>query len=50
MVNASKSGLNILQSCSGTCFNWIKDFKFENVIYVWASVFALKITHAQLLV
>ena len=30
--------------------HWVKDIEFESVIAVWASVFALKITHAQLVV
>ena len=30
--------------------HWVKDVEFESVIAVWASNFALKITHAQLVV
>ena len=45
---ATKRGLDILQSCSGNASHWVKDVEFESVITVWASVFALKITHAQL--
>ena len=30
--------------------HWVKDVEFEGVIAAWASVFALKITYAQLVV
>ena len=30
--------------------HWVKDVEFESVFAIWASVFALKITHAQLVV
>ena len=43
-------GLDILQSCSVLVSHWVKDVEFESVIAGWASVFALKITHVQLLV
>ena len=50
VVKATKHGLDILQSCSNLASHWVKDVVFESVIAVWASVFALKITHAQLAV
>ena len=48
MVKATKLGLHILQSCSVLASHWVEDVEFESVIAVWASVFALKITHAKL--
>ena len=50
MVKATKPGLDILQSCSGHASRWVTDVEFESVIAVWASVFAAKITHAQIVV
>ena len=50
MVRATKPGLDILQSCSGYASHRAKNIKFVSVIAAWASVFALKSTHAQLLV
>ena len=50
MVKATKPGLDILQSSSGHGSHWVKDDEFESVIAVWASEFALKINHAQLVV
>ena len=50
MVKATKLGLDILQSCSGHASHWVKDVEFESLIAVWTSVFALKFTHAQLVV
>ena len=50
MVKATKPGLDILQSCSVITSHWIMDVEFERVIAVWASVFAHKTTHAQLVV
>ena len=50
MVQATKPGLDILQSCSDLDSQWEKDIAFESVIAVRASVFALKTTHAQLVV
>ena len=48
MVKATKPVLDILQSCSLLASHWLKDVEFESMIAVWASVFALKIIHAQL--
>ena len=48
MVRATKPGFGILQSCSNLAPHWVKGIKLESVIAVWASVFAVKITHAQL--
>ena len=48
MVKATKPGLDILQSCSDLASHWVEDIEFESLIDVWASVFTLKITHAQL--
>jgi len=48
MVTATKPGLDILQSCSAPASHWVKYIEFESVIAVWASVYALKTTHAQL--
>ena len=48
-VKATKPGLYISQSCSFHVSHWVEDVEFESVIAVWASVFALKITYAQLL-
>ena len=31
-------------------FHWVKDIDLESVIYLWASVVALEIIHAQLIV
>ena len=50
MVKATKLGLDILQWCSGHGSQWFKEVEFESAIAVWASVFSLKIAHAQLLV
>ena len=50
MVKATKPGLDILQSCRFLASDLVKDVVFERVNAVWASVFALKITHAQLVV
>ena len=50
MVKAAKPKLDILQSCSDHDSHWVEDIEFESVIAVWASVFALNITHAQLVV
>ena len=50
MDRATKPGLDILQLCSDLAPHWVMDIEFENVIAVWASVFALKITHVQLVV
>ena len=50
MVKATKPMLDILQCCSVLASHWVKDFELECVIVVWASVFALKTTHAQLVV
>ena len=50
MINATKLGLDILQLCSNLVSHWVKDVVFETKISVWAKVFALKITHAQLVV
>ena len=47
---ATKPGLDVLQSCSVLASNWVKDVEFDIVIAVWASVFALNVTHAQLVV
>ena len=47
---ATEPGLDILQSCSFLASYCVKDVEFESVIAVWASVFALKVTHAQLVV
>ena len=49
-ISCLKILLDILQSCSGNASHWVKDVEFESVIAVWASVFALKITIAQLVV
>ena len=46
MVETTKPGLDILQSCSFLASHWVKDVEFESVIAVWASVFALKVTYA----
>ena len=43
-VLTTKPGLDGLAS------HWVRDVEFESVIAVGASVFALKITHAQLAV
>ena len=48
MIMATIPEIDILQSCSGHASHWVKDIEFESVIAVWASVFALKITHTQL--
>ena len=48
MVKETKPELDILQSCSTYTSHWIEDVEFESVIAVWASVFALRITGAQL--
>ena len=40
-------GLNILQSCGAHSSHWVGDIESESVVAVWASVFALEITHAQ---
>ena len=48
MVKETKPGLDNLQLCSGYACHWVKDIEFESAIAVWATVFALKITHAQL--
>lgn len=45
---ATKSGLDIFQSCNVLAFNWVKNIELESVIAVWAPIFALKITHTQL--
>ena len=50
MVKAFKPGLDIFLSCSSHASHWVKDIEFESVIVVWASVFALKMTHVQLVV
>ena len=50
MVEATKPGLDILQSYRFLASHWVKDVESESMIAVWASVFALKITHAQLVV
>ena len=50
MVKATKPGLDIIQSCSNLATHWVKDIKYESVIAVWASVFALKFSHAQVVV
>ena len=50
MVKATKPGLDVLQSCSSHSSHRVKDVEFESVIVVWASVLALKITRAQLVV
>ena len=42
--------LNIFQACSNLASNWVKDIELETVVVVWASVFALKITHTSLVV
>ena len=48
MVKATKPGLDILQSCSVLASHWVKNVELESVIFVWASVFAPKFTHAKL--
>ena len=48
MVKETESGLDIIQPCSDHASHWVEDVEFESVIAVWASVFALKINHAQL--
>ena len=50
MVKATKPRLDILQSCSVLASHWVKDIEFESMIAVIASVFALKIAHAELVV
>ena len=50
MVKATKPGLDVLQLCSGHASHWVEDVEFESMTDVWASVFALKITHAQIVV
>jgi len=50
MVQATKPGLVILQSCSVNASHWVKGIEFESVLAVWASVVTFKITHAQLVV
>ena len=48
MVKAT--GIDILKSYSILASYWVKDFELESVISFRASVFALKITRAQLVV
>ena len=50
MAKATEPAPDFLRSCSGLASHWFKDIELESVIVVWASVFALKITHAQFLV
>ena len=50
MVKETEPRLDIHKLCSDHAFHWAKDIEFESVIAVWVSVFALKITHAQLVV
>ena len=50
MVVVTKPGLDTLQLCSVLASHWVKDVEFESMIAVWASVFALTITYAQLVV
>ena len=50
MAKASKPGLDVLQLCSGNASLWVKDIEYENGIAVWASVFALEIIQAHLVV
>ena len=48
MAKATKPGLDILKSCGGHASHWVKDIEFESAIAVWASAFALKTAHIQL--
>ena len=50
MMKGTEPGLGILQSCSVLAFHKVKDVEFESLTAVWASVFAHKIIHAQLVV
>ena len=50
MVKTTKPGLDVLQSCTDLASHGVKDIKLESLITVGASVFALKITSAQLVV
>ena len=50
MVKATAPGLDILQSCSGYASHLVEDIELESLIAVKASIFALKITNADLLV
>ena len=49
-MNTSKDTLCICSDVliDGVYSHWVKDIEFESVIAVWASVFALKTTHVQL--
>ena len=42
--------LDILQSCSDLASHWVRDEELESLIVACASIFVLKITHAQLAV
>ena len=50
IFEVNKPILDILQSSCFLAFNRVKDIKLESVISVWASVFAPKTTHTQLVV
>ena len=50
MVKATKPGIDIFQSCSDFSSHCVKVNDLESVISIWASLIALKNTHAQLLV
>ena len=50
MINATKPGIEIIQSFSAPASHWVKHVEFENVIAVWPSVCALKTIHAHLVV
>ena len=41
---------SVTSSCVAPCFPLVTDIEFESAIAAWASVFALKTTHAQLVV
>ena len=47
---ATKHRLDILQSCSVLASHCVKDIKLGRVITFWTSVFAHRITSAQLVV
>ena len=48
MVKTAEPGLDIIQLYSVLASQWFTDIELGNLISVWASAFALKITHAHL--